>query len=275
MFTETNFDNLLESFEEYTQIRFPIYIPSKRRPGRVLVARQFDADAIPYRIVVEPQDYDLYLEQYPAEKLLALDLNDGGIAYVRNFIKDHALASGYEYHWQFDDNVRSFAIRRNGKAKIARPVNALSFIESVVTSFTRIGGANFSNGAFAFSYDNKSVFALNNQVYCAMLLRTDTKARFRKGIHEDTDYSLQILSEGWSTIVCKRVVMTKTNTMTMSGGNTDSEYAGNGRRIRFERLVAEWPEAKFRLKERNGVWTVTPSRIWGKFPQRPQVAAGV
>ena len=263
-------ESRLAAFEQFTTIRFPIYIPSRGRPNHVLIANQFDDDNIHYTIVVEPQDYAAYRTRYSAEQLLVLDKDNGGVAYVRNFIKDHAASMGHRYHWQFDDNVRSFAIRRNGKALKARPMNAISFIESIVFEYKNIGGINFSNGAYAFGYDKKPMFRMNNQIYCAMLLNTEPFSRFRAGIHEDTDYSLQLLDEGWSTLVCNRVVMTKTHTMTMRGGNTDTEYANGGRKKRFENLAAAWPRAEFKVVERNGIWTVRPSRIWRTFTQRPE-----
>lgn len=267
---QSEIESRLVMFEHYTTRHFPIYIPSRGRANDVLIANQFDADGLQYKIVVEPQDYAAYNQRYSANQLLVLDKNNGGVAYVRNFIKEHAASLGYRYHWQFDDNVRSFSIRYGGKAHKARPINAISFIESIVFEYTNIGGINFSNGAYAFGYDKKPMFRINNQIYCAMLLNTEPQSRFRANIHEDTDYSLQLLHEGWATLVCNRIVMTKTHTMTMSGGNTDTEYANGGRKRRFEALAAAWPRAEFKVVERNGVWTVRPSRIWRSFPQRPE-----
>jgi len=259
----------IERIESFTLIEYPVYILSRGRAATITTSRLFDDAGVPYLIVVEPQEHAAYLEHHDAGNLLVMDKNDEGIAYVRNYIRDHAQAAGFLYFWQFDDDLRPFGVRRGGKRYKLSARNALAFVEYVVDHFDNIGGANFSHHAFAFTYDHKPVIQLNNQIYGAMLIRSGTRTRFRKDINEDTDHSLQLLREGWVTFVFKRVVMDTVATMSNSGGNTDNEYAAGRREARVRALCAAWPSAKFRAVNRNGRWTMTPSRIWGKFEQRP------
>jgi len=268
----SHLERWLKRIERYTVVRWPIYVPSRGRAGRVKVTKKFDQSALPYAVVIEPKEWGAYAEHYPDEHLLVLDRADAGIAYSRNFIRDHAEQTGHEYHWQFDDNVHAFLSRARGKRDVVSARNALSFIEHAVEQFSNIGAASFAHWAFAFSYDSGPIVALNNQVYCAELLRTDVQARFRTGTHEDTDYSLQLLTEGWCTLVFKRLVMDKTSSGQMSGGNTDSEYAGDGRCQRYEQLLADWPDAGFRIIHDGKRYRLTPSQIWRRFPQRPEPA---
>ena len=47
---------------------FPIFIPSKGRYKINMTAKYLDSMGIKYRVVVEPQEYDLYLKYLKDEK---------------------------------------------------------------------------------------------------------------------------------------------------------------------------------------------------------------
>ena len=53
--------------------QFPLYIPSKGRADSRLTAKALDSMKVPYRLVVEEQEYKEYLEYVPKESLLVLD----------------------------------------------------------------------------------------------------------------------------------------------------------------------------------------------------------
>ena len=62
-----------------------IAIPSKGRAKKVETLTIFP-EAI---LFVEPQDYNLYKESYPKNKIININKNDQGISYVRNFILNY------------------------------------------------------------------------------------------------------------------------------------------------------------------------------------------
>lgn len=250
------------------QIKHPVYVLSKGRSDITGVADLFSDAGVPFKIIVEPQDEIPYRERWGQDRLIVMPENDQGIVYVRNFAKDHARSEGHDYHWQFDDNIGGFYLRDNGKAKRVDPGWAIRIIEGVVDGYENIGGANFANAAFVFGYDKKEPITINSQVYCAMLLSTSSRARFRYS-HEDTDYSMQLLAEGWVTLSVKRLCMTKPASATMKGGNLETAYKGTGRFDRMEATVAYWP-GRFRIGyHKDGKPRLVPTNAYKGFTQLP------
>src|SRR4051812_48673030 len=100
--------------------RFPVYIVSKGRWQSRYTARSLEMMGVPYRIVVEEQEREAYVAVIDPAKILVLDpayqrgydtfddLGDTkgkGPGPARNFVWDHADASGAERHWVMDDNI--------------------------------------------------------------------------------------------------------------------------------------------------------------------------
>ena len=247
----------------------PIYIPSRQRSDTATTPRLLRDHGIPFLLMVEPRDADDYRAEFGDDRVVVMDESDQGIAYVRNACLDHAREAGHVFHWQVDDNIRSFGLRINNKNVNGHPGQAFWLIEQVVGKYSNIGGGGMKHQAFAFA-ENLPV-SLNRQVYTSMLLRTDTKARFRDGLIEDTDYNLQMLYDGWCTFLFNRVIMNKATTMTMKGGNTEIHHSGSGRIDRAVGLQQQWPGI-FKLKDSPTGPRIAPTRIWSTFPQRPQEA---
>lgn len=67
---------------------YPIYIISKGRWDTRLTVKAMEKRSIPYRIVVEPQEYDLYAAAIDPKKILTLpfsNLGQGSIP-ARNWV---------------------------------------------------------------------------------------------------------------------------------------------------------------------------------------------
>jgi len=54
-------------------LQFPIYIPSKSRAEIATTPRFLDSIGVPYRLVIEEQQFAEYNKFFPAEKLIILD----------------------------------------------------------------------------------------------------------------------------------------------------------------------------------------------------------
>ncbi len=90
--------------------RYPVYIISKGRWESRFTARSLDEIGVPYKIVVEPQEYFEYAAVIDPERILILpftNLGQGSIP-ARNWVWDHAIEAGAERHWILDDNIRGF-----------------------------------------------------------------------------------------------------------------------------------------------------------------------
>jgi hypothetical protein len=217
--------------------------------------------------VVEPQDYESYCGHYGRENVLRLPESNRGAGYVRAFIKSICYKSGDLYHWQFDDNIKSFRKRVNGKNIPADVIDLINEIEATVLKYKNIGAAAMRYTSFAFS--QKHQYSLNQQVCSAMLISNNTlDCNFREGVREDTDFSLQLLSRGHCTMIFNRLLIEKAKTMTVKGGCTDSDYKGAGRMKILYKLQEFWPGV-FEIRNVDGVASMKPSRIWQSFKQKP------
>ena len=90
--------------------RYPIYIISKGRWESRLTSKALETMRVPYRIVIEPQEYPHYAAVIDPTKILTLpfsNLSQGSIP-ARNWVWDHACAEGHARHWILDDNIRYF-----------------------------------------------------------------------------------------------------------------------------------------------------------------------
>ena len=102
---------------------YPIYIISKGRYESRHTAKSLDKMNMPYRIVVEPNEYDLYRKVIQPEKILVTpenfsELGRGSIP-VRNWVWEHAKEAGRDRHWLLDDNIVGFErLNRNQRGRV-------------------------------------------------------------------------------------------------------------------------------------------------------------
>lgn len=263
---EVQFDRYRDSIPLPTSLMFPIYIPSRGRADTATTPRLLQESGVPFILVVEPQDQTQYRQHFPDSEIFVMQENNQGISYARNACLSHAQQSNKQFHWQVDDNIRSFGIRSDNKNKTVHPAGAFWVIEQLVNSYSNVGAAGMKHQAFAFA--EKQSVSLNRQVYSSMLLRTDTGSVFRDKLIEDTDFSLQLLTSGYCTLLFNRVIMNKTTTMAMKGGNTEIHHSGSGRIDRAIELQKMWPGI-FSLKDSPTGPRIAPTRVWAKFPQLP------
>lgn len=249
----------------------PIFIPSKGRAGNCRTADRLVTLGCPnFKIVVEPNDYDGYAAHYSTDHLLTLDVNDHGCGYARQWIKAHSVACGDQFHWQIDDDL-TFKRRINGK-NVTRHDDAIKMlceIEDVVGRFTNIGIAGLRHETFA--YTMKDPVTVNRQPASCVLVNNSTKARYRRGIVEDTDYAMQVLVEGFCTLIFNRLMYTQPSQGTQAGGHTGSVEFDDPMKDQNRELVRKWPGA-FQIgpaTHGNRQSRIKPSRVWSKFPQRP------
>lgn len=222
--------------------RYPIYVPSKGRHDVCLTARFLDRDGVPFHLVVEPQEHDLYAEKWGAGRVLVLPFfNRGSVIPARNWIKEHSIKEGHERHWQLDDNIRG--IRRRWKMQRV-PCNAgiaLAIAEDFVDRYENVAVAGLNYDKFVVNTQKMPPFYLNAHVYSCTLILNSLPHRWRGRYNEDTDYCLQVLADGWCTVLFNAFLVDKIITMTIKGGNTAELYQGDGRLRMARSLERLWP----------------------------------
>lgn len=243
---------------DYTQPKYPIYIISKGRADSRLTSKTLDEINVPYRIVIEEDEYDAYAANIDPKKILVLppgfreDPNlarpdakgrIGGSIPARNWVWEHSIKEGHERHWIMDDNIRHFYRVLRNKKTIVTSGNIIRSCEEFTDRFTNVAMSGMNYQYFVPASQAKKPYTLNTRVYSCILLRNDISQRWRGRYNEDTDLSLNILKDDWCTILFNAFVCGKMTTLVMKGGNTDNVYIdGDQRRTFAEALKEQHPD---------------------------------
>lgn len=223
--------------------RYPVYVISKGRSDCCYTAQFLVRDRVPFRLVVEPQERDLYAAKFGAKRLLVLPFSNLGLGSIpaRNFVKDHATESGAERHWILDDNIRGMWRRWKARKIPCEAGVAYRVVEDFVDRYENVAIAGHNYFMFAPNRAKSPPFVLNVHVYSSILLSNRVPHRWRGRYNEDTDLCLQVLSDGYCTVLFNAFLAYKQPTMTMKGGNSAELYKGDGRLKMARSLERNWP----------------------------------
>lgn len=177
-----------------------IAIPSKGRPQ--FVARLFFDKAT---VFVEPQDYELYKKENPDMKLVNIEANDKGVAYVYNFILNHMQGKFF----LIDDDVQNLFVREGttlgGYPRLVK-VTERSKLPWILEEFElRMAQYDLAMLCLKENYANwyrKRAIDFATVGYRAICLDADlikkANIRFDETLlfHNDTDFYIQIFTKG-------------------------------------------------------------------------------
>ena len=224
--------------------RHPVYILSKGRAEERKAVRWLDHIGVPFRVVVEPQDEASYKAVIPEDRVVVMDKNDQGIQYVRNYIWEHSISIGAEWHWQLDDDIEAMHRQTRNMRINVMSGTPFKLLEDYVDRFENVGQAGFNYSTFIprkYAWMNAPV-RINRRVYSCFMNRNDLPFRYRTPLNEDTDMSLQILKAGWCTIMFNGFLVEMPETMKQKGGQTDlyvEDKGDNPKRIAMARKLVE------------------------------------
>ena len=205
---------------------FPIFVISKGRWESRLTSKTFERTNIPYRIVIEPQEYDDYVKFIRKEKIIKLpfsNLGQGSIP-ARNFVWDFAMKEGHKKHWIIDDNIYDFyRFNRNAK-NIVEDGTIFKCAEDFVDRYENIMLSGFNYCKFCIASEKYPPYLFNTRIYSTILIDHRLDLRWRGKYNEDTDLSIRTLKLGYCTVQFNAFLAEKATTMRLKGGNTDSIY---------------------------------------------------
>jgi hypothetical protein len=239
------------------QPRFPIYIPSKSRAARATTPRYLDKINVPYRLVIEEQQYEEYNDYFPAKKLIILDKSyqenydtcddlggefSRGSGPARNFIWEHSIAEGHDWHWIMDDNIsRFFRFYQNVKTPIGDGW-IFHAMEEFCLRYENVVMAGPQYSTFVPAREKRQPYTAATRIFSCNLIRNDIPYRWRARYNEDVDLSIRILKGGYQTILFNAFLQEKLRTQRMPGGNTEAFYADKGTLPKSEMLVRLHPD---------------------------------
>lgn len=222
--------------------RYPVYVISKGRHATALTPLFLDRDGVPYKLVVEPQERDLYAARFGADKVLTLPFSNLGLGGIpaRNWVLEHARASGAPRHWILDDNMRMVRRLFRGKRIRCNSGKAFAAVEDFVDRYSNVAVAGLNYTMFVLN-DCPVPFYRNVHVYSCILIDNVLTDRWRGRYNEDTDLCLQVLAAGLCTVLVNAFTVDKMQTMKMGGGNSAQLYQGDGRLRMARSLERVWP----------------------------------
>ena len=225
--------------------KYPIYIPTKGRfESRKTVKALLEMKA-EFKVVIEPQEEQLYLTILPKEYILVLPFSKptdhSMLVTVRNWIKEHSILEGHKRHWQFDDNIKAFYRMNNNKRnKVLSPV-IFKCVEDFVDRYENVAmaGLNYMNYAIP---DGRPPYFLNSRVYSMSLVNNELPYKWRGIYNDDTDICLRMLKDGYCTINFNAFSGDKDATMVTKGGNTPIYLMGDLRSNFVDSLTEQHPD---------------------------------
>ena len=215
---------------------YPVYIISKGRADTRLTSKTLEYMEVPYKIVIEPQDYEDYSKVIDKDKILVLpfsNLGQGSIP-ARNWVWEHSIEQGHKRHWLMDDNIFLF-FRLNHNLKV--PVHDGTIFRVMEIFTDRYKDIAFSGPNYFMFASRKSggikPYIINTRVYSCTLINNSLSDRWRGKYNEDTDICLRALKKDYRTILFSAFLQGKSTTMKMKGGNTDTVYIDGDNRLKF------------------------------------------
>ncbi len=247
--------------------KIPIFIPSKGRWDVGLTWKYLDKMGVSrYRVIVEPQEYDLYRTVLPEEKLLVLDMNfkkeydtcddikfeDNprvGSGAARNYGWYIAKKEKAPYHWIVDDNMKDFYYYNNNKKKKAR-FDTFACIERFIDKYENVTMGGMQYDFFIPQGKKHNPLIINTRIFSCNCIKTDAPFKWRGRYNEDVILSMDMLEKGFCTILFNTYLCGKMTTQKMKGGNTDEIYV-KGTEEKSRLLKSVYPD-KVKLVMRYG-----------------------
>jgi len=225
---------------------YPIYIISKGRWERRQTVKTMEFIGAPYKIVVEPKEYDNYAEVIDQKNIIKApenfsELGSGSIP-VRNYVWDLAIENGNKRYWILDDNIESIErFYNNLKIKCKTPT-PFKVIEDFVDRYENIGLAGMHYAIFNPASEARPPLHFNTRVYSCLLIDTNLPFRWRGKYNEDTDFSLRVLKSGLCTVLFRTFLIGKRATLTQKGGNRDIYDETDDRKEFVQSLIDQHPD---------------------------------
>lgn len=236
--------------------RYPIYVISKGRWESRLTVKALIKRNIPFKVVVEPQEYGQYSAVIDPVHILQLpfrNLGQGSIP-ARNWVWEHSIGAGAERHWILDDNLRGFLIlSRNQKY---HTVDGATFaaLEDFTDRYQNVALSGMQYEHLVYKKRKWRPIQINARIYSCILINNALPHRWRGRYNEDTDLAIQVLRDGWCTILFWGFLADKMATMTMKGGNTEDLYEIEQGRYKMAKSLQDQHPDVVKIKRRWGRW---------------------
>lgn len=219
-----------------------IFIPTKNRVDNSTLIKFAQTQNEQVTIVLEPQDYEKYKNKFPDFEYLILPINNGGITYVRNYIKEYTENNSIDNYWQLDDDITGLFYRKDAKL-IRTGFDALINAQNeFINNNIALGGLEY--GQFAWSQTKN--FVINSFCdSCVFVDNTKTNGlRYRPYVEgkEDRDFAMQVIKSGQKTARTTLYAFNAPTNGSNAGGLKEIFYDLGKELICVNRMIELWGE---------------------------------
>lgn len=219
-----------------------IFIPTKNRLENSTLLKFSNENNINVNVVLEPQDYEKYKLKYPNFNYIILPINNGGITYVRNYIKKYTIDNLIDYYWQLDDDITGL-FYREGTKLIRSDFNILKKAqEQFIKNNISLGALEYRQFAWSASKDiiensfcDSCVFVNNIE------LKNLIYNNYLEG-KEDRDFAMQVIKLGKKTGRTTIYAFSAPANGSNDGGLKETFYDIGKEEICVKRMVEVWGE---------------------------------
>ena len=218
-----------------TNPKYPVWIISKGRHESMYTSKSLNRMKVPHRILIEPQDEQLYKQsiedfnlEYASLVIAPFSNHGDGPGRARNYVWDISIKENTGKHWVLDCNIQDFyRLNRNQRIRVESGV-IFKACEDFIGRFENVPISGFQYRFFIAPNQKYPPFVNNTRIYSTLLISNDCKHRWRGRYNEDTDICLRVLKDGDCTIQFNAFMQGKAATQTVKGGNTSEFYHAEG-----------------------------------------------
>jgi hypothetical protein len=219
-----------------------IFIPTKNRVDNSTLLKFAQDNNQLISAVVEPQDYEKYKIKYPNFNYLVLPINNGGITYVRNYIKEYTENNSIQNYWQLDDDLTGL-FYREGTKLIRTDFDALKQAqEQFINNSISLGSLEYRQ--FAWSA-NKNIVLNSFCDSCVFVDNTNLFGlRYKEYVEgkEDRDFAMQVIKLGKKTGRTTLYAFSAPANGSNAGGLKEIFYDLGKEKICVQRMIEIWGE---------------------------------
>jgi len=217
-----------------------IFIPSKNRVENATLLKFAQQNQSIVNVVIEPQETFKYYEAFPELNYIQLPKDNGGITYVRNFIKEYTEKQGLENYWQLDDDITGLFYREG--TKLIR--SGFEVLENAKEQFIKRGIALGALEYRQFAWSATKEIVENSFCdSCVFVDNTKLKGvRYRDYVEgkEDRDFAMQVIKYGNKTARTTLYAFSAPANGSNAGGLKEIFYDCGKEELCVERMVELW-----------------------------------
>ena len=219
-----------------------IFIPSKNRVENSPLLKFAEENKANIIVVVEPQDFEKYHSRFPNFNYIVLPKDNGGITFVRNYIKAYSEKEQMLNYWQLDDDITGLFYREG--TKLIR--SGFELLSKAKEQFNKKGVALGALEYRQFAWSATKEIVENS--FCDSCVFVDnTKLqglRYREYVEgkEDRDYAMQVIKYGHKTGRTTMYAFSAPPNGSNAGGLKEIFYDLGKEEMCVSRMVELWGE---------------------------------